>query len=58
MPAISTIANVRGIMDSVHLYSSGIDTHGTQSHPSKASPNSLTISSKLSVCMFPGPPQN
>ena len=55
MPAISTITNAPGIMDRVHLYSSGIDT---QSRPSKASLNSLTLISKLSVYMFPGPQQN
>ena len=59
MPAISTITNASDIMDRVHLYSSGIDTHDMQSRPSKASLNSLTNSSKLlSVCMFPGLQQN
>ena len=49
IPAISMMANAPGIMDGVHLYSSGIDTHDTQSRPSKALLNSLTNSSKLSV---------
>ena len=51
IPAISTMAKAPGIMDRVYLYSCGIDTHDTQSRPSKASLNLLINSFELSVRM-------